>query len=413
MAKDSIFELEEFKPYETQWNARLTELSRRRSYYDGSVYQTLRQKLGWWYPRLAQQIRPLYLPLSRAVDVDAGIIPGGWLLAEDTPDAQQQAKQVVFDWSKWQRDGVLYVHYGAQYGVTGLKITDLWDAKQVVIKPVKPTCFMLIPTSDYDPTPQMSIYIETQIDSDGSFEYAEVITSENVRTFKAGEPHGYDEREPEYKNELGFVPYVEELHKLTGDTWGEATYQMVIPMLDQVNTLATQLAQIISKHQEPQWTISGADAGDMVKSGDNIWFLPAGSDVKPVLAEVDIPGVLEFIREIRDNVHGGLPELAFDELRKKDQIATATLELQLMELVLKIKRSRPNYDNGLVEALRLAGQAGTTMGIGEIAVLDDEAMAMDSERAVLPLDPETAMRIEMQAIALERERAMDSGEGAL
>lgn len=408
----SIFDTDEFKPFRKRWDARLQELMRRRSYYDGSVYHKVKQQLGWLWPRLYKGVKPLYLPLSRAVDADAGIIPGDWALAEDAPASWQPAIDTLFDWSDWDRDGVLYVHYGAQYGVSGLKISDLREQRIVQVKPIKPTCFLLVEAGDYDGTPQMAIYVEKRTDSQGEeYEYAEVVTGEAIRTFKDGEAWVFGGRQAEYRNELGFVPFVEIEHMKTGEAFGECTYQKAIPLLDEVNQLASYLADIIAKHAEPQWAISGAEASDLVKGGDNVWFLPAAATAEPLVAQVDIAGVLEFIREIRDQVHGALPELGFDELRKKDQIATATLELQLMELVLKVKRCRPNYDHGLADALRMAAWAAATMALGEISALDDEALAFDGERPVLPLDPQTEMSLEFQQIALEREKGMSIDEG--
>lgn len=414
----SIFDTDEFKPFRARWNARLTELTRRKSYYDGSVYQKMRSQFGWMWPRLYKGIKPLYLPLSRAVDVDAGIVPGEWALPDGSTDqpfnpAWQPALNQVLDWSDWDRDGVLYVHYGAQYGVSGLKMSDLRLAGRVIVKPVKPTCFLLIEAGDYDGHPGMAIYVETRTDWAGEeFEYAEVVTDSFVRTFKDGRPQGFDFYLPEYANELGFVPYVEIEHIKTGERWGESTYQKAIILLDEVNELASYLADIIKKNAEPQWVVAGAESSDLVKSGENVWFLPSSeARVEALVPKVDIAGVIDFVREIRDQVHGSLPELAFDELRKKDQIATATLELQLMELVLKIRRCRPNYDHGLADALRMAGRAAASMNLPDIRALDDEALSFDAARPVLPLDPATAMALEMQALALEREKEADQGEG--
>lgn len=416
-----LFEMDEFQPFEERWNTRQRELDRRMSYYDGSVYRQVglgsaKDALGWLWPRLYQGIKPLYLPLARAVDIDAGIIPAEWELAEDMPEAIFQAQQLLFDWSRWTTEGVLYGHYGAANGVSGLKICDDRERGRVIVEPVKPACFMLVESGTYDATPSMSIYIDERYDLAGEkFEYAEVITAEFIRTFKDGEPAGFDEREDEYPNELGFVPYVEIKHINTGEVLGEATYQKAIPLLDEVNELASYLADIIKKHAEPQWAAFGVEPSDMVKSGDNIWmFTSPDSKVQPLVAGVDIPGVLDFIREVRDQVFGSLPEVAFDELKSKEQIATATLELQLMELVLKIKRTRPNYDQGLIEAMQLAGRAAATMGVSELSVLDDENLALNSERQILPMDPETANRLEMQSMALERERAFSQpNEGAM
>lgn len=413
MTISSIFDREEFKPLEGQWQARKKELTRRKAYYDGKIYQGVLNQLGWLGPRVYRGVKPLYLPLSRAVDVDAGIVPGGWDMPEDAPEAWNEAKEVIFKWSRWQTEGALYVHYGAVYGVSGLKIADLRDQRRAVISPAKPTCFMLVSSQQYNKTPEMSIWVEQREGSQGMFEYAEVITPEAVRTFYDGQPYGFDDREPEYRNELGFVPLVEVEHIRTGDPFGESTYQKAIPLLDEVNQLASYLSDIIAKHAEPQWAAFGVEPSELVKSGDNVWFFPSeNAKLNPVLAQIDIPGVLEFIREIRDQVHGSLPELGFDELRSKEQIATATLELQLMELVLKIKRTRPNYDEGLVAGLRMAGLAGASMGLAEARPLLDDELALDEERPVLPLDPLTRIQLEMQKISLEQMKALNAVEPA-
>ncbi len=409
---DSIFDLDEFKPLQAAWMARQQELAARASYYDGSVYSGTQKMLGWLFPRVGRAIKPLYLPLARAVDVDAGIIPGGWAFDEDAPEAWEQARSQVWAWSRWATSGVLYVHYGAVYGVSGLKVCDLREEKQILIVPVDPTCFMLTMAHSYNSVPAMALWIETRVGADGAeYEYAEVITPTMVRTFRNGKLFGYDQREPEYQNPNGFVPLVEVRHMEVGAKLGECTYQKAIPLLDEVNSLASQLAEIIRKNSDPQWAVMGAQGDDLKHSSDKIWFMPAGADVKILVPGIDVAGVLEFVREIRDQVFSSLPELAFDELRKKDQIATATLELQLMELVLKVKRCRPNYDDGLVQALRMAGRMAQSMEIGDLAALDEASLTFDQERPVLPLDPVTEMQLEMQALELEQARAVMMPEG--
>lgn len=418
---DSIFDLAEFKPLQSRWHKRSAELARRESYYDGTVYDKLRNKMAWMGPRFYRAIKPLYLPLSRAVDVDAGIVPGGWTwpdpdkaegIGQSQIDAWALARRRVFDWSNWQTRGVLYVHYGAQFGVVGLKVVDLRERGQVQVEPCNPRNFMLIENGQYDSTPQMAIWVEERTDSDGKpAEYAEVITPDLIRTFWNGKPLGIDGREPEYVNELGFVPFLQIDHMEVGKELGDCTYQRAMPMLDEVNRQASHLATIIEKHAEPQWAAIGAEQSDIVKSGDNIWFFPTGSDAKALVPEIDVLGVLEFIKTMADNLHGALPELAFDELKAKDQIATATVELQLMELTLKIRRVRPNYDQGLVEALRLAGRAAAGMSLGEIAKLDDPALAFDEDRPVLPVDPMDSLRLEMAEMERDTMRSVSQGEG--
>jgi len=405
MSVKSIFEVNEFKQHKKTWSDRQNILGKRAGYYDGTVYEKARELLGWLAPRLYSGIKPLYLPLSRAVDVDAGIIPGGWLLPLDDPKSElwQQAINTIFDWSCWDTEGVLYVHYGAQYGVSGLRIVDERESGVVIIEPTDPLKFLLIGSSIYDTEPDMAIWIE-KMDDGKEFEYAEVTTPELIRTFKNGTPFGFDGRDPEYKNELGFVPYVEVRHYETGKRYGEATFQKAMPLLDEVNQMASYLADIIAKNADVQWFLTGVEPSELEHGGSTAWFAPAGAEAKPLVPGIDIDGVLAFIKEIASNVKESLPELAFDDLRSKTQIATATLELQLMELVLKVKRTRPNYDRGLIAALKMAGKAGVSMSIPELGILVDDELRFDDKRNVLPQDEKAQIELDMMKLELDQMR---------
>lgn len=403
----SLFDTEEFKSLQQMWATRQQVLRSRKSYYDGTIYKQVNTRFGWLAPRISGGIKPLYMPLARAVDVDAGLIPGKWTLEDGVPDAIRKARDEVLSWSRWKTDGVLYVHYGAEYGLSGLRVADLREDRKVVIQPVNPTNFMLVRQNQYSDEPTMAIWIEARTDSAGNkYEYAEVVTPDEIRTYLSGDLYSYAGRPDHYPNELGYVPYVEVVHLETGDALGECTYQKAIEMLDEVNSLSTDLAKIIKKHAEPQWAVFGADPGDLKHGGDVVWFIPSGGDAKILVPDIDIDGVLSFIQEIKSAVKESLPELAFDELKHKENIAAATLELQLMELVLKIGRTRPNYDEGLESALRMAGRAAASMGMSDIAVLDSPLLQINSDRQVMPIDEETSIRIEMQRIALDQERAL-------
>ncbi len=85
----SLFENTEFGTFAPRWLSRSQELQRRAGYYDGAAYR--KHNLGWLAPRLYRGVKALYLPLSRAVDVDCGIIPGGWAFPEDAPEAWDEA----------------------------------------------------------------------------------------------------------------------------------------------------------------------------------------------------------------------------------------------------------------------------------------------------------------------------------
>ena len=420
MADGSIFDLEEFKPYKKRFENKAKELNHRRAYYDGDQYRSLLSRLKWLQYRVGKEVRPLFMPLARAVDIDAGIIPGGWLLPGETDEnsgsdvlAKVEARDRVFAWSNWQTKGVLYVHYGAQYGVSATKVSDLREKGRITITPVDPLNLLLIGPEPGEDDPIMSLWVETKVDSNGDeYEFAEVILPDIIRFFRSGRPYAPPGYEEENINTLEKVPYCEVRHIENGEIYGECTYKKAMLLLDELNNLATDLANSVEKHgSKPQWGVFGAEPSDLRHDEDSIWFFPVDAKAEILIPRIDFQGVLEFIREIKEGVKESLPELSFDELRSKDQIAAETLGLQLIELVLKVLRTRPNYDTGLVRQLRLAGEAAADMGLSDIAVLNDEMLILDPDRPVLPLDERTKIDLEMAHIALEQMRRGEISEG--
>lgn len=413
----SIFDRPEYKPYANQWNTRLTELNLRAAYYDGSIYRKLKQELYTLGPRISKNIRPMFLPFARAVDIDAGIIGGDWLFPpsekEPKADAWSAARDTLFDMSRWDTKGVLYTHYGAMYGVSGIRIADIREEKVIELQPARPTCFMLVYEGEYSAVPSMAFWVEKKKVAGAEYEYAEVITESDIMTFKNGEPFVYEAgRLAVEKNEQGVIPIVESLHIDDGTELGECTYQKSILLLNEVNEMAADLSQAIKDNVKPQWVTSGAEPTDLKRGSNIMWFLPEGGEVTPITPQVDISGVLEFIKEIKEGVKESLPELSYDELKKAGEIATATIELQLGELVIKIKRVRPNYDRGLVTAMQIAGETAKGMGLTDITPLADPELILDPKRPILPIMPSDQIALRMQEIELENmEKGRDQGEG--
>lgn len=377
----SIFELDEFKPHQNAFEARRDEFLKRESYFDGSVYSNVHWLVRGLPVALSHGVRALYSPLARAVNVDAGIVPGNWMLTESAQSLQDAVNQ-VFAWSRWATDGVLFVHFGALYGESVLRVADVRAAGEIRVIPTNPASVLLIASGVYDRACSMALVVETRDD----YEYAEVVEPARVRTFKNGEPFGYDKREAEYQNVLGFVSFVSCPHLNNGRSVGDCAFSRAMTLLDEVNGLATDIRQIIGKHmKEPQWGVVGAEAGEVSREGD-IWFLPGGGDFKVLVPAVDLAGILMYLDRLSKQLEKSMPELAFDELTSKELVATATVQLQLLELVLLIKRVRPNYDDALTRALRMAGRAARSMGLENLAGLDSDVLAFDARRPVLPID---------------------------
>lgn len=420
----SIFDLDEFKAHRQTFEARRKRFATYWSYYKAEVYSRKRfgdfQTVVGQYvgQRIADSVRPLFTPLARAVNLDVALIPGGWKLAADSQKHEKAAKE-LFRQSSWTVEGDLFVKFVVAMGEAALYVVDDRITPQVYLQALRPDNYLVVPTGRYNATPKMALLISAGKDADGkATEEATVIDALGVRTFVNGKPMGIDGRPPEYANALGFVPIVE-CQNDPGDGMGEPTFDDAIASLDQVNLQATHLANIIQKHVEPQWAAFGAEAGDLEKSGDLLWFFPEGSDVKAVLAAVDFQGVLAFIQEVKAEVKDSLPELALSKLVGVERVAAATIELQMAEAVFKIRRLRKPVDLAVANALRLAGRVASNMGLTDLAGLDDPMLAFDEGRPVITLDALTRLQIEqaqqtagMSQLALQREKMlMAASEG--
>lgn len=408
MASSTFLSLPEFLPYQNRFLKRITEFTHFRRYYDGSVYQ---DKAYLKEQTLYAETKNLLSFLARAVDLDAALIPGvmgPWELREGTPQAIIDAQAQLYEWSGWAIEGDDWIEDGATCGEAFIKIVPNEERRTINMDRLKPELAMYIPQHvvDGQTVDLLLVMDRAAIDSEGkTYEYGEAITPMQVRTYKDGQPFGYNGFPDRYDNPLGFVPVVEV--KNTDDS--KPTFAKALPQVDSVNEMASYLGNIIGRHAEPQWNVSGAEQTDLVKSGGNVWFTPAGSEVSPLVADINIEGVLKFIQELKTEAKSNLPELAFDDLRMKAQIATETLEVQLVELDTKIWRMRRRYDSALITAHHMAALAGAAVGIPDLAVLL-APHSMDDKRPVRPISELEQIQLEQARMGLEVSRQMASGE---
>lgn len=410
MASTTVFELPEFKPYEARFMARLSKFARLRRYCDGTIYDDSSFKLAH---KLYAETKSLLSFLARAVDLDVALVPGvmgAWALEEGTPEAIVKAQAQLYEWSKWPIVGDEWLEDGATLGEAMLKIVPDEVNRTITMQRLKPELCMLAEQhmdSETSESVALALIIDrSAIDEEGKpYEYAEIITPRQIRTYKNGAPQGYAGNPDRYDNPLRFVPVL----SVKNDSGCRPTFAKTLPQLDSVNELASFLANIIGRHAEPQWVIAGADQGELQKGGSNAWFLPAGAQAEALLAQVDVPGTLEFVRELKMETKSNLPELAFDDLRSKAQIATETLEIQLVELNAKIWKMRRRYDSTLIDAHRMAAMAGLMMRIPGLETLLDPHK-LDESRPVRPISAQEQIALEQSKLALEMQKSISAGD---
>lgn len=410
----TVFALPEFKPYEGRFLGRMAQFTQLRRYADGTIYQDSQFRFAH---KLYAETKALFSFLARAVDLDIALVPGvmgPWELEEDTPNAIIEAQAQLYEWSSWPIVSDEWLEDGASLGEAMLKIVPV--PGMVQLQRIKPELCMLV-HNHLDPesrriTDLALIVDRNAMSSSGErYEYAEVITPTQIRAYYNGDPHGYEStpdnpnKLDRYDNPLGFVPVV----ATSNDSECRPTFAKVLPQITSLNEFASYLGETLARAIDAQWAIAGAEQSDLVKSGGNVWFLPSGATLEAVLAKVDVPGALSFIQEIKGETKSNLPELAFDDLRSKAQIATETLEVQLVELDAKIWKMRRRYDQGLIRAHQMAAlAAGLTgvQGLGPLLMPHN----MDFKRPVRPISRLEQISIEQAELGLEMSRRLASGE---
>jgi len=404
----TVFALPEFKHYESRFLQRVGKFTTYRLFVDGTIYRDGNFRLAH---QLYAETKALFSFLARAVDLDIALVPGvmgPWALDEDTPNAILDAQKQLYEWSSWPIVSDEWLEDGAALGEAMLKIVPV--PGMVQLQRLRPELCML--TAHLDPATKQTVDLaliidRAAIDNTGArYEYAEAITPGQIRTYYNGDPHGYNGNPDRYDNPLGFVPVV----ATANDSECRPTFAKTLEQITSVNEFASYLGETIGRAIDAQWAITGAEQSDLTKSGGNVWFLPSGAELQAVIAQIDIPGALSFIQEVKTETKSNLPELAFDDLRSKAQIATETLEVQLVELDAKIWKMRRRYDQGLIRAHQMAAlAAGLTgvQGLGPLLMPHN----MDFKRPVRPISRLEQIQIEQAELGLEMSRRLASGEG--
>jgi len=422
----TVLDLPEFKPYAARFAERTRRFNLYRRFVDGSVYKDVEFRV---IHKLYAETKALFSFLSRAVNLDIALVPGimqAWPLADGTSPAIEAAQKQLYEWSDWPITSDEWLEDGASLGEAMLKIvpseagepyfnpvTRRFEQEPPTVKldRIKPEICMLL--DHFDPSTkaivQMALIIDRNCrDNAGEqYEYAEAITPTQIRTYRNGEPHGYNGNPDRYANPLGFVPVL----RTDNDSESRPTFSITLEQITSVNEFASYLGKVIARAIDTQWAAFGAEQRDIIKSGSNIWFFDqADARLEAVTAQIDIPGALAFIQEVKAETKSNLPELVFDDLRMKAQIATDTLDIQLTELHAKIYKMRRRYDHGLTRAHQMAARAAQMLGIPGIEALL-EAHTLDESRPVRPVSEMEQIAIDNARMGRDMQRTLLAGDG--
>jgi hypothetical protein len=354
----------------------------RRAYYNGTFYDQ--------YPSLISSlklysgIRQIFSPLRRAVRVDVARIPGKWLFAPDVPLAIQVAVKQIRLWSTHDAAYSRAVLHGAVAGEFGLFVVDDWQASQVRIVPLRPDEVVLgnLPSGE----PYGMVIKCNQLDAMGVYEYAQVITTSECRTYRNGVLWSYDGGDPIRPNELETIPIFLSPYVIGEDGVGECAFSGAAEVLNRVNDMVSQSLDVLQRNAEPPVIFSGVDSADIGTNDNTVVLGPADAKAYTLAPNLVISDAMPLIERAMAEFKNLLPQLSIDILAARNDLAYATVLILLGELVDHVQDVRVSVDRAIVQAERLALQAAQLMRIIPTG-LNPALHHLDSDRPVIAPPP--------------------------
>lgn len=352
------------------------------AYYHNTMFNdinawltTLKIKYG-----LYQHIRSIYNPAGRLVDLDVSktyggsinmqTLDGGAIPIAGSDESLTAALIQVMQWSNWGTAKSLYVRYGAMLGDSVIKLVDDRQRSKVRMEVLHPGKLRDVTLDAVGNVKEAVIeyqYAETNhAGIDDTFIYTELINKQEFVTLRNGEEYPYytdasGNPISRWSNDYGFVPLVLTKHLDTGQTWGENAFYKALTKINEANDLASHLNDQIRKTVNPVWFASGVAIGKKLAADDDadrddmkVLYGPDGSDMKALVASLDIAGALAALDSLLNEIERTVPELAIERASDLGNVSGVAVRNMFTGAVGMIEEFRGNYDSGLIRALQMA-----------------------------------------------------------
>ncbi len=231
------------------------------------------------------------------------------------------------------------------------------------------------------------LIVKQAADASGKYEYGQLWTPGEVRTYRDGNQQGGVQRNPWAPVVPLFMGPFEEGE----DGNGVPSFGGVLELLDRVNELASLTLDVISRNAEPLIAMTGVSSVERTDDDDTIIIPQPEAKVYTVDPKLAIADTLAFIQDVRGEYKHQLPQLHLDRLTGASDLAYETVLTLLMELGDHIIAVRNNVDP-LIESVErlLLGDAPADyrlhrerawMPLTESQQLDLEAKRQSVEKA--------------------------------
>jgi hypothetical protein len=386
--------LPQLTPFKEAWLARCERYQLWRAYYNGTVYDDKPELIKAL--KLYGGIRQIFGPLKRAVRIDVAKVPGEWAMTEETPQQIRDAVEQVRDWSHWRREYSRAVLFGAVAGEFGLLVVDEPEQQRVSVVPLRPD---EVVTGTFEDGRPFGLIIKPGLrDKDGAYEYAQLITPDEITTYRDGALYDYGGGDTR-PNAYGFVPLLLAQYAISESGRGDNAFAGTEELLDRVNDVASQTLDVIQRNSEPLTVFSGVSEIEFQASNNALILPEVNAKAYTLVPNLVIGEALELIREVKAEFKNCLPQLILDDMRSRNDLAYDTVLTLLMELTDHIADVRASVDMAFQTAERWALLIGNMLRLWNV---DPELHEIDANRYIIKPTERLALGIEGARKALEQ-----------
>ncbi len=436
-------------------NARRFRYSLYWAFFENSAYRSIHtwsQKYKIDYG-LYRYIRNIYNPAYRlgefwrtflmggTLDPDAGSgekVPSCLPIKTDN-EALRPAIAKLWRWSNWQLQKDIMTLYGPVLGDVAIKVIDDTARQKVYLEVVHP---MTLSEIDLDSFGNVKAYRIDEIREDPRSNNHKTVTYTEIadriggdlvryRTYLDGSPYAWNGSSDEWNVDYGFIPMVTIQHVNVGLSWGWSELHAARTKIQEVDDLASKFHDQIRKTVDAPWLFAGVDKGSLLKKTTEtaatsdqpapgreeipaLWG-PVGSDVKPLIAPLDLGAVGGEIASSLKELERDYPELQMDIWTVQGDPSGRALRIARQRPESKVNQRRGAYDDGMVRLHQMAVAIGGHREYGpEFASFSLESYAEGAldhsigKRSVFAVDPMDDIELD-QAFWNVVKSAVDSG----
>lgn len=311
--------------------------------------------------------------------------------------------------SVWQINKDVFTLYGTVMGDVGLRVIDDTARKRVYLNVVHPGSINNLTLDElgnvkgytmqeerWDPRYKMPLGLVGSTSSAiPTVLYTEIVERDGdfvvYATYLNGQPWAWAEHvgpdgvpRQTWAEAYGFVPLVMAQHINIGADWGWAEFHPTLPKIREADDLVSLLDDQIRKTVRAKWAFIGnvkqpttpptvkgrnRDSSGVFGSDpepgrdeDIAFYLPAGSDVKPMVAPLDIQQTSQHIQTILQSLEQDHPELNKQIYAPGARESGRAIRIVREPVEEKAQMYRPHYDNALTRALQMAISIGGMRG---------------------------------------------------